>query len=158
MNIFVTDFCPQKSAQALDNKRVVKMVLESAQLLSNAVHKHIPELAPYRKTHINHPCSIWVSQHRANYQWLLQHFIHLCFEYTHRYNKIHACEKLYNTFDKIQYYLEDIKIHDNFVNCTPFKEESNVILAYKKTLINKWENDKLLPNWTNRQKPEWYFK
>jgi hypothetical protein len=37
MNIFVTSDCPKLSAQALDNKRVVKMVLETAQLLSTAI-------------------------------------------------------------------------------------------------------------------------
>lgn len=156
MNIFATDDCPQKCAQALDSKRVIKMVLESAQLLSNAAHAHCPELAPYRKTHFNHPCSIWARQHRGNYLWLLQHFIHLCLEYKHRFNKVHACKKLYGIFDNIQYFLEDSKIHDDFVNCSLFKEQPNVILAYRQTLIHKWSNDKRKPNWHNRNKPEWH--
>lgn len=34
MNIFITDPAPTVSAIALDNRRLVKMVLETAQLLS----------------------------------------------------------------------------------------------------------------------------
>ena len=37
MNIFALDPCPVKSAQYLDDKRVIKMILESAQLISTAI-------------------------------------------------------------------------------------------------------------------------
>ena len=36
MNIFVTDVCPEISARTQCDKHVVKMVLESAQMLSTA--------------------------------------------------------------------------------------------------------------------------
>lgn len=157
MNIFVTSQDPRQSAINLDSKRVVKMVLESAQLLSNAAHTHCPDLAPYRKTHINHPCSIWTSSHRANYIWLLEHFKHLCIEYTYRFNKIHACEKLIPAFEKVGSHIEDSKLHDQFVNCSLFKDESDIITAYRKTMIEKWLNDKRTPVWHNRNKPEWFI-
>ena len=63
MNIFVTSNCPKLSAQALDNKRVVKMVLETAQLLSTAIfiNSTITYDNLYKPTHVKHPCTIWTT-------------------------------------------------------------------------------------------------
>ena len=111
MNIFYLDHSPVVSAQAMTDKHVVKMILESAQLLSTA-HRVLdgqtmttlskngrrltryshPTLdnVLYKSTHINHPSGVWLRESKANYLWLFEHFIALCNEYTSRYNKIHA--------------------------------------------------------------------
>lgn len=67
------------------------MVLESAQILSTVNRTHgLP--APYRPTHVNHPCVKWAHApvHR---RWLERHFRALLEEYTFRYGKIHACSR-----------------------------------------------------------------
>ena len=96
MNIFVTSNCPKLSAQALDNKRVVKMALETAQLLSTAIfiNSTITYDNLYKPTHIKHPCTIWAAANIENWDWLFQHFVALCAEYSFRYNKQHASEKI----------------------------------------------------------------
>ena len=98
MNIFVTDPDPVISAQTLCDKHVVKMVLESAQMLSTAWREYSSEYADehelYKTAHLNHPCSIWVRLARENYRWLYKHFVALCEEYTHRYEKSHASARL----------------------------------------------------------------
>ena len=98
MNIFVTDPDPVISAQTLCDKHVVKMVLESAQMLSTAWRdfstKYSDDNELYKTAHLNHPCSIWVRQARENYKWLYRHFVALCDEYTHRYGKSHASARL----------------------------------------------------------------
>ena len=68
MNIFVTSNCPKLSAQALDNKRVVKMVLENAQLLSTAIfiNSDIIYNRLYKPTHLKHLCTIWAAESLAN--------------------------------------------------------------------------------------------
>ena len=68
MNIFVTNDCPIISAQALDNKRVVKMVLETAQLLSTAIfiNSNVAYDNIYKATHIKHPCTIWAASTIGN--------------------------------------------------------------------------------------------
>jgi hypothetical protein len=61
MNIFVTSTCPKISAQALDNKRVVKMVLETAQLLSTPIFINNSDIKYdniYKPTHVKHLCTI----------------------------------------------------------------------------------------------------
>ena len=101
MNIFVTDRDPVKSAQCLPDKHVVKMPLESCQMLAIVASKewghgfgklpkidgtsYLTEKGAFR----NHPCTIWAQE---NYRWLIEHGLALCYEYTHRYGKIHSCQ------------------------------------------------------------------
>jgi hypothetical protein len=86
MNIFVTDPDPVISAQTLCDKHVVKMVLESAQMLSTAWREYSSEYADehelYKTAHLNHPCSIWVRLARENYSGLYDTSL-LCAKNTH---------------------------------------------------------------------------
>jgi hypothetical protein len=91
MNIFVLDTDPKLAAQALCNKHIPKMIVESAQMLSTAFPKAI---APYKHTHVNHPCSKWVRDSQSNYDWLVEHALEMCNEYTLRYKKIHKTQKV----------------------------------------------------------------
>ncbi len=94
MNIFYLHSDPVKAAQIQYNKHVVKMILESAQMLCTA-HHHYAELykyktfVPYKKAHYNHPSTIWCRQNVKQYYWLYNHMIALSNEYTKRYNKEH---------------------------------------------------------------------
>lgn len=90
INIFWLDNDPQLAAVYQCDKHVVKMILESAQMLSAAHHLHGTEhLSLYKLTHKNHPCTKWVSLSKSNYIWLFNHFCALSSEYTTRYNKQH---------------------------------------------------------------------
>ena len=90
MNIFYLDKCPKKAAQVQYNKHVVKMILESAQMLCAAHHVLGSKLnIPYKIAHKNHPSTIWTRECAANYSWLYEHMRALGDEYTKRYNKIH---------------------------------------------------------------------
>lgn len=155
MNIFVidpTDF--QVNVEMLDDRRLVKMVLETAQLLSTAI-TCLGGTATYKPTHINHPDSIWTRANRANYKWLLTYFVAINDEYTYRYEREHKCLSLLHEFEShidIFPYAEQIDEHPN---CTPFKELP-VYEAYRINMISKWKADKWPPKWTNRNPPEWY--
>lgn len=96
MNIFYLNKSPKVSASMQTNKHVVKMILEAAQMLSAAHHILDGDDAPagiYKLTHKNHPSTIWVRQSDQHYNWLYDHFIALCNEYTERYGKIHLTER-----------------------------------------------------------------
>lgn len=67
MQIFILDNDRQTS-KFLDDKRLPKMVLETAQILCSALK---PEDSPYKITHYNHPCCKWVRESESNYIWLL---------------------------------------------------------------------------------------
>jgi hypothetical protein len=94
MNIFYLDPDPKVSAQSMTNKHVVKMILESAQLMSTAHHVLDGENTKlYKKTHVNHPSAVWVRQSILHYKWLYEHYLALCDEYILRYNKVHKTDK-----------------------------------------------------------------
>lgn len=115
MNIFMVDSDPVVAAQSLVDRHVVKMILESAQLLSTA-HRLLDgeeyigqsktgrkakrwrlndqrEPIVYSATHINHPSSVWARTSVQNYNWLVEHMFGLMAEYTHRYDKVHSIQK-----------------------------------------------------------------
>jgi hypothetical protein len=90
MNIFYLHKDPEEAVKPMYNKHVVKMILETAQLLCTAHHINgNGENVPYKKTHVNHPSTVWVRENTANYNWAYCHFIALCDEYTKRYGKTH---------------------------------------------------------------------
>jgi hypothetical protein len=91
MNIFVLSHDPDEAAKMQCDQHVVKMPLETAQMLCSAFQE---EIAPYKRTHFNHPCNIWLRESSANFEWLLSHGLALCDEYRFRYNKEHASEEI----------------------------------------------------------------
>jgi hypothetical protein len=104
MNIFYLHECPDISAKLQYNKHVVKMILESAQMLCTAHHCYgnaEQKLnVPYKQAHLNHPSTIWARKSRATYRWLYLHMMALGDEYTKRYGKEHLtitkCAKFLN--------------------------------------------------------------
>lgn len=155
MNIFVTDACPKLSAQSLDDKRVVKMALESAQMLSTALHEHNSPWKPYKVNHKNHPCTIWARTTRQNYMWLLEHFNALLTEYEIRYGKIHACAAHSPNFHLYAECIPDGPLTP-FANCTVYKETTDVIEAYRAFMLHKWNDlDVRCPTWKSGTFPTW---
>ena len=97
MNIFFLAFDPKLAAEYHCDKHVVKMILETAQMLYCAHWVLNPENLPvgaYKKAHVHHPCSIWVRESLSNYQWLCELGWYLCKEYQYRYGaeKTHKTE------------------------------------------------------------------
>lgn len=163
MNIFATSYYPQEAARWLDDRRLLKMILESSQLLANALYRaNLARLAPLRKdgspypcAFLDHPCSRWVSESRENYGWLLQHAQQMVLEYRARFGKVHCMdEQLARMTDR------DIRGHlpavhkTPFANCTPFKDQP-AITAYRFALAQKWKKAEHRPRWTNAEEPKW---
>lgn len=88
MNIFYLDNDPKIAAQYHCDKHVIKMILESGQLLSTAHRVLDPDVSfedLYKETHVNHPSAIWVRQGVENYQWVYDLMIYLNEEKHFRY-------------------------------------------------------------------------
>lgn len=99
MNIFYLDEDPAVAAISHCDKHCVKMILETAQLLSTAHRvcdgdEYADEQGLYRATHKNHPSAIWVRETVTNYAWTYKLLTALCAEYTARYGKVHSTERL----------------------------------------------------------------
>jgi len=155
MNIFHLNECPELSVKPMYNKHVVKMILETAQLLCTAHHIYNNgDNVPYKMTHKNHPSTIWARENTANYNWLYCHFIALCDEYTKRYNKTHltftkCADVLFNPPSEMPV----SKVLTPFAQCMPdeyrvkndpVKAYRNYYLAEKHSVANN--NEKKLNN------------
>tara|TARA_R100000152_G_C6763135_1_gene187522 strand:- start:802 stop:1263 length:462 start_codon:yes stop_codon:yes gene_type:complete len=92
MNIFVLHKNPTTAAEMACDKHVVKMILESAQMLCTVAHAQ-GHSAPYRAAFKHHPCTIWVGKSKQNWDWLISHALGLCAEYTKRYGKVHKSQQ-----------------------------------------------------------------
>lgn len=153
MNIFVVDPNPEVCAKALDDLRLNKMILETAQLLSTALRFRHTSMPVYKSTHVNHPCSVWARENKSNYSWLVTYFNALIMEKIARTGKSHKSSSMWMMFADGVKLMPDGDLTP-FANCTPYKS-SGVFDAYKLTLQDKWAADKRPPKWTNATKPSW---
>ena len=158
MNIFYLDKCPYKAAELQYNKHVVKMILESAQMLCTAHHHYDNgDNVPYKKAHYNHPSTIWCRENDKQYMWLFHHMLALGAEYTKRYGKKHM--SIDKCFGPLSFLPPNIPTDQEFTEppqCMPDQyKNDDPIKAYRDYCINekhyaKWEK--------GRDKPKWWVK
>lgn len=155
MNIFVVDQSPVRSAQSLCDTHVVKMILESAQLLCTAHHLLGTSITEplYKATHINHPCAKWVRETSANYRWLYDHFCELMNEYTLRYKKSHACERFRNVLNVLPMSIPIAPATAFAVAMPDTIQGSNPIERYQRYYATKAYTMKRPMRYTNRVPP-----
>ncbi|MBF0622942.1 MAG: hypothetical protein HQL54_13565 [Magnetococcales bacterium] len=96
MNIFYLDRDIQRAVRYHSDQHVVKMVLETTQILCSVLWRYGVE-APYRLTHANHPSVLWVGDSLRHYRWTYRFGSVLCDEYTYRFGKIHKCQTVIST-------------------------------------------------------------
>lgn len=150
MNIFILDKCPKVAATYYIDKHVVKMTLEIAQLLCTTANLSGFD-APYKTTHINHPCSLWVRESLDNWFWLVEHGIAVANEYTKRYGKRHKSQ------DIIEWCFQNIPNLPE-IGLTPFAQampethkNPDAVEAYRtyyresKAAIATWKTE--IPHW-----------
>ena len=150
MNIFFLDKDPVKAARMQCDKHVVKMVLETAQMISTAVRSQGHDVG-YKSAYPKHPMTIWVNKSNHNFAWALEHGLALGEEYTHRYNKIHASHIMLKTIQDLK-----IKGNANYMTTPPqcMPDEYKKI-SYVDAYRNYYVNDKkYFAKYTNREVPE----
>jgi hypothetical protein len=152
MNIFVLDKNIKLCAEYHCDQHVVKMILESVQILCTALNKKGFE-TPYKSTHLKHPCVLWVEYSYSNFVWLSALAKALNDEYRYRFNKTHD----HKSMDVLQE-IETMQFKDlgltEFAQAMPveFKVSGDAISAYR----NFYRGDKLrFAKWTKRPMPEW---
>ena len=159
MNIFFLDEDPILAAQAQCDKHVVKMILESAQIMCTAIGKTKPNIQlPYRMTHKNHPCVLWAESSPQNFDWLYRHACALAEEYTHRYGKVHKSTAV------IAWCSENrpIRLVDGCFNKPALAmpdeyKDDDPVVAYRR-YYTECKRNTIQMKWTKRQPPEWWTK
>jgi hypothetical protein len=176
MNIFILSHNPIKAAEYHNNKHVVKMPTEYTQMLSWAYFNDKGEMIPhtydlrnfpraqgfyaFNKGHYNHPCTKWVRESLANWEYLLKLAYWTAKEYKHRYDKEHA------TYAIMLWMLHNPPLLPKrplteFPQAMPVGcQHDNVVIAYRtyyrlyKDHIAQWHSKN--PNNT-RKPPNWYY-
>lgn len=183
MNLFYLSDNPQLCAEWAVDSHCVKMILESAQLLSTAhrildgtpvieervlasgrKRNHTKYVLPdlrdsilYSATHMNHPCAIWVRANQQNYAWAWAYLREHCDEYTHRYGKTHKVEAS-GLLDVLDHIPDNIQMTD-YKTRPPSAMDPKYIISPMDTIENYRNYYKYgkahLHKWKNRQPPEW---
>lgn len=102
MNIFVLALNARIAASLHCDRHVVKMILESTQMLCFAMHHlkivlpEVNDITMYKpsKGHMYHPCTLWLLGGKNHFFWLLELALSLCKRYTDIYERTHKCEAL----------------------------------------------------------------
>jgi len=165
MNIFALSDSPVLSAQYQHDKHVVKMTLETAQLVSQAVRKRPDwiELCSerdslYRITHVHHPSSRWCRATAGNLRWLCQHGLALADEYSHRFWRTHKSRQIISIVQDLCDQLPDEE-QTPFAMAMPYQYKTDdPVLSYRLYYLH--EKIHLDSNWTNRRRdlPDWLLR
>lgn len=177
MNIFYLHTDPRIAAEYHLDKHVVKMILESAQLLctahrfldgtmylgKTAANRNIKrwqlpdwrEQVLYIAGHINHPSAVWVRANIDHYRWLYDLYYHLIGEYKYRYEgKFHKCENLLQPLLDAPHNIPIVNWQDP-PQAMPddVKVVGNAIQAYRNYYsVHK----RRFATWKVRAEPEWW--
>ena len=154
MNIFLLDYDVKKCAQNHVDKHVVKMILETAQLLCG-VHwvTDSQSTAPYKLSHKNHPCSIWTRESLSNYLYLCELGLELCYEYTYRYGKRHKSQDVIEWCIVNKPNIEDKGFTEPAKAMPDEYKVDDAVESYR----NYYSGAKSgFASWKGRDIPEWY--
>lgn len=163
MNIFLVSNNPDECAQALDDLRLNKMILETGQMLCTAYRHWAPQYGwpvtfegIYKETHKNHPCNVWLRENINNYKWALNLFAALADEKLYRTGKTHlSYTKLWQSLSIVPHWHNYPSPKFTF-DCSNVSVELNSVFdKYKLCLCTKWNNDLKKPTWTKRGYPAW---
>ena len=163
MNIFFIDKCPVISAMQLCDKHVVKMVLETAQMCSTAIHEFGFGDEPllnniYKSAYKNHPMTVWVRENEANMLWAVLHGLSIGREYKYRYGKDHKSTAILENISQYMFHDNfdvDYTLHTEPPQCMPeMYKRLDYVEAYRAYYIDAKST---ILTWTKRKRPEWVF-
>lgn len=164
MNIFFLDRDPATAARLHCDKHVVKMILESAQLLSTAHRvldgedKILPderEDVLYRATHVNHPSAVWTRSGIDQYRWVHDLLYFLIYEFRARYKKPHATERLQPHLLNAPHNIQWDAPWTDPPQCMPedVQYEDDPVTAYR-DYYAKYKSD--IAKWAHGPEPVWW--
>jgi hypothetical protein len=154
MNIFYLDADIEKCAHFHCDKHVVKMILESAQILCSVLWMHQIQ-APYKPTHLRHPCVLWTNESLSNWLWLKKLAYALHEEYQYRFNP----KKNHKSYDIILH-LAIPPILDKGLTARPqtLPEECKQIDPIEAYRSYYKTHKRHIAHWTKREIPDWFLE
>ncbi|MBU4318802.1 MAG: hypothetical protein KKF30_16205 [Proteobacteria bacterium] len=153
MNIFVLDRDVGKCARYHADQHVIKMILESAQMLCTVVN-HYGGKAPYRSTHQNHPCTLWAGHSLSNWQWLYRLALALNREYRYRFRTSSDHKSALVVLGLRQPRIDDVGLTE-FAQTMPdpYRVPGDAVTAYRQFYLGEKAR---FARWTRRKPPRWF--
>ena len=154
MNIFVLSEDVKEAAEWHVDRHVVKMPLESAQMLCTALIINGCNDVVYKPAHVKHPCTLCAAATRSNFEWLCRLGVELCSEYTYRYGREHASEKVIRSCHEKCSNIP-AGVLTSFAQAMPIEYKGEcAITAYRLYYVKGKSH---LASWKNRSKPCWFL-
>ena len=152
MNIFVLDANIKRCARYHCDQHVVKMILESVQIMCTVLNKK-GFATPYKSTHVKHPCVLWAEKSYDNFNWLLKLALALNDEYKYRYKKTSNHSSIDVLYEIRQTKFESIGLTE-FAQAMPdkYKVPGDAVSAYRNFYIGEKMK---FAKWTRRKPPQW---
>ena len=152
MNIFVLDANIKTCARYHCDQHVVKMTLESVQILCTALNKK-GFVTPYKSTHLKHPCVLWVEASYDNFCWLTNLAVALNEEYRFRFERQND-HKSIHVLEKIRHCHYASRGLTQFAQAMPdkYKVEGSAVEAYRKFYLGEKMR---FARWSKRTRPDW---
>jgi hypothetical protein len=155
VNIFLLDQDIRKCARYHADQHVVKMILESAQILCTVVNQAGGK-SPYRSTHPRHPCTLWAGRSLSNWLWLRRLALALNGEYRYRFGALKDHRSAVVARNLRPPTIADLSLTE-FAQAMPerYKVEGNAVAAYRRFYIGEKSR---FAKWTRRRPPKWFVK
>ena len=154
MNIFILHKNPHIAAQMACDRHVVKMIVESAQMMAT-IHHGAGSVVRYKPTHPHHPCTIWAGSTAHNYAWLLAHAKALCKEYSYRYGRVHKTEQyIYGELHRLPPNIALDAGQTPFAQTMPDEcKNDDPVIAYRQFYL---KHKAAFATWKVRETPLWF--
>lgn len=154
MNIFYLDHDPALAAQYHNDKHVIKMILETAQILSTVCRTKGLD-AGYKSTHSNHPCTVWAGRNLSNFNWLRDLAKALNDEYKYRYYKLFN-HKSYDVIRRLPTPEFDLNLPTITTPALAMPDECKVDCPVQSYRNYYMKHKRDLAKWTRRGQPNWW--
>jgi hypothetical protein len=163
VNLFVLDEDPRQAAMYHCDRRVAKMLIETAQQLSTALRCcGVDDDRLMKSTHVNSGTTKWVRECRGNWDWTYELYVGLVYEFRHRREKEHLSSRLMHVFPEHRLAIpsgprdEFQKSCRNDTHNLDFTHVPNPVCGYRQYLAARWMlTDVAKPSFTNREAPAW---
>ena len=154
MNLFYTDFDIEKTVMSLDDRRLIKQILECKVILGVAIQN--------KTGYAKHPVVAYYKDYPA---FVSYYAVVACHEYEYRFKKQHAYLndflQVFMACNLLQDPIPDPIYVEGKTGCPTSIRTTNAyecVQLFREKLCNKWNTDKRAPKWTVRKKPEWYVE
>lgn len=131
------------------------MILESVQILCTVLNK-MDMKTPYKSTHSQHPCVLWVGQSFDNFLWLKDLALCLNDEYRYRFDKQtdHRSIEVLRSISGHRYARHGLT---PFAQAMPdeYKNPGDAVNAYRRFYIAEKQH---FARWSRREKPKWFVE